>query len=60
MSFASYRPRSFFVPFHNRAKRWSVLVCHRRAGKTVAAINDIVARALNTAKIVSANPPQYT
>jgi hypothetical protein len=59
MSITTYRPRSFFVPFHQRGKRWSVLVCHRRAGKTVAAINDIVARALNTAKVVSQNPPQY-
>ena len=55
-----YRPRSFFVPFHQRAARWAVLVCHRRAGKTVAAINDLVARAINTAKAhASQHGPQY-
>ena len=42
----SYKPRKAFVPFHNRNKRFSVLVCHRRAGKTVAAIAELVSRAL--------------
>jgi phage terminase large subunit len=41
-----YAPRDAFMPFHNRTKRWSVLVCHRRAGKTVAAINDLVKRSI--------------
>lgn len=41
-----YAPRDVFLPFHNRTKRWSVLVCHRRAGKTVAAINDLVKSAV--------------
>lgn len=45
-----YIPRPQFERFHLRAVRWAVLVCHRRAGKTVAAINDIVARALHTYK----------
>jgi phage terminase large subunit len=30
-----------------RTQRWAALVAHRRAGKTVACINDLVARALN-------------
>ena len=34
------------MPFHNRSQRWACLVAHRRAGKTVAAINDIVRAAL--------------
>ena len=34
------------MPFHQRTERWSCLVAHRRAGKTVAAINDIIKRAL--------------
>jgi hypothetical protein len=34
-----YRPRDQFKPFHKRKQRWSVLVCHRRAGKTVATLN---------------------
>lgn len=55
-----YEPRPQFVPFHQRALRWAVLVCHRRAGKTVAAINDVVGRALHTQKVyASVNPPQY-
>jgi hypothetical protein len=37
-----YTPRDVFLPFHRRKKRWGVLVCHRRAGKTVAAINDLI------------------
>ena len=42
-----YAPRRVFVPYHARTQRWAVLVAHRRAGKTVACINDIVARALS-------------
>ncbi|MCG3774981.1 MAG: hypothetical protein JW395_1809 [Nitrospira sp.] len=37
-----YAPRRAFLPFHNRTQRWACLVAHRRAGKTVAAINDII------------------
>jgi phage terminase large subunit len=45
-----YGPRSIFVPYHMRTQRWAVLVAHRRAGKTVACINDVIARALNLAE----------
>ena len=45
-----YVPRPQFLPFHNRRQRFSSLVCHRRAGKTVACINDVVAKALHTKK----------
>lgn len=41
-----YKPRSVFQEFHDRKQRWAVLVCHRRAGKTVASINDLIYRAL--------------
>jgi len=34
------------MPFHNRTERWACLVAHRRAGKTVAAINDIIRAAV--------------
>jgi phage terminase large subunit len=44
-----YSPRRAFLPFHNRKSRWSVLVCHRRAGKTVACVNDLI-RAAATCK----------
>lgn len=45
-----YEPRAHFQAFHNRNQRWSCLLAHRRAGKTVATINDLVARALYTQK----------
>lgn len=41
-----YAPRDIFAPFHLRAQRWAILVAHRRAGKTVATVNDIISRAL--------------
>lgn len=40
-----YQPRPAFLPFHNRTQRWGCLVAHRRAGKTVAAVNDLIKRA---------------
>lgn len=39
-----YRERPWFQHFHRRNKRWSILVYHRRAGKTVAAVNDLIAK----------------
>lgn len=41
----NYRPRLYFMPFHTRQQRWAILVAHRRAGKTVAAVNDLIERA---------------
>lgn len=41
-----YRPRTAFLPFHQRRQRFACMVCHRRAGKTVASINEAVARAI--------------
>jgi hypothetical protein len=46
----NYEPRKEFMPYHNRHQRWSAIVAHRRCGKTVAAINDIIARASYTKK----------
>lgn len=45
-----YQPRQPFIDFHNRPNRWAILVCHRRAGKTVACIADLVLSALVTKK----------
>ena len=45
-----YVPRKEFVGFHERAQRWTCMVFHRRAGKTVATINDVVAKAVYTQK----------
>ena len=39
------RPRKVFEGFHSRKQRWAVIVAHRRAGKTVACINDLIVRA---------------
>jgi phage terminase large subunit len=41
-----YTPRSQFLPFHNRRQRWAVLNTHRRAGKTVALVNDVIVGSL--------------
>jgi hypothetical protein len=40
-----YSPRDAFKKFHRRTERWACLVAHRRAGKTVACINDLIRRA---------------
>jgi phage terminase large subunit len=41
-----YGPRHVFVPYHLRKERWGALVAHRRCGKTVACVNDLIAKAL--------------
>lgn len=41
-----YGPRNVFKPFHDRKQRWACIVAHRRAGKTVACINDLVKAAI--------------
>lgn len=50
MGINAYQVRAPFDPFHRRKERWAVLVCHRRAGKTVACIAELVACALVTNK----------
>lgn len=45
-----YCPRKQFKAFHNRKERWALMVAHRRAGKTVACINDIIKRAITENK----------
>ena len=45
-----YEPRDRFIPFHQRNQRWSCIVAHRRAGKTVACVAELVTRALYTPK----------
>jgi len=45
-----YQPRSAFIDFHNRWQRFALMVCHRRAGKTVGAINEAVNRAIYNTK----------
>ena len=45
-----YWPRKVFWDFHTRQQRWAVIVAHRRCGKTVACINDLLLRAINEGK----------
>lgn len=44
----NYRPRRLVKSFHKRNERFAVIVAHRRFGKTVAAINDLIRTALTT------------
>ena len=37
-----YKPRPYQLEVHNSLKRFSVLVCHRRFGKSVLAINELI------------------
>ena len=41
-----YAPRGVFQAYHHRTERWSAIVAHRRCGKTVACINDVIRRAI--------------
>jgi hypothetical protein len=56
-----YRPREAFKAFHARTQRWAELICHRRAGKTVAAINDLQRRCitLQLPPDQAVNPPRF-
>lgn len=46
-----YKVRGPFKQFHEREQRWACLVAHRRAGKTVACINDLIRRAFVDDKV---------
>ena len=52
-----YSPREAFKPFHARTQRDATLVCHRRAGKTVAICND--AQRKNAENPRKFPPPRY-
>lgn len=41
------KPRRQFRAFLERKQRYAILVCHRRAGKTVACIQDMIAQVIN-------------
>lgn len=45
-----YRPRKAFRPLHLRKERFGCVVAHRRAGKTVASILDLIDAALRCIK----------
>ena len=42
-----YQPRQVFDDYHNTDKRWSVIVAHRRAGKTTAALCHLLMHSLD-------------
>src|ERR687888_995800 len=44
----NYRRRPHFFPFHRRSQRFSCIVTHRRAGKTVACIHDLQRAAITS------------
>jgi hypothetical protein len=44
-----YVARRQFIPYHTRRERFAFLLTHRRAGKTVATITDIILRACTKA-----------
>jgi phage terminase large subunit len=52
-----YRPRPQFKVFHARTQRWASLNVHRRAGKTVAVVNDLIKAALINQRTWP--PPRY-
>ena len=45
-----YRLREPFRAFHERKQRWAVMVCHRRAGKTVSCVNELIKAAVTCDK----------
>lgn len=45
-----YAPRKLLLPYHNRKQRFACLVAHRRFGKTVGAINDLIKSTLTNSR----------
>lgn len=45
-----YRARDQFIAFHKRRQRWGCITAHRRAGKTVACVMDLVDAAMRCQK----------
>lgn len=52
-----YAPRAHFTGYHNRTQRFAKIVAHRRFGKTVGAVNDLIRAALCNPRI---DPPPRT
>ncbi len=59
--YTGYTARPVFDAFHARTERFSELICHRRAGKTVAAVNDLQEKtlALKLPPEHAGNPPRF-
>jgi phage terminase large subunit len=52
-----YSPRPHILPIHNSTKRFQFAVMHRRAGKTVGLVNQILKKALENPR--QHPPPRY-
>lgn len=52
-----YKPREHFKPMHRSKKRWKFVVAHRRAGKSVSEINEVIKAALENDRVYP--PPRY-
>ena len=56
-----YKPRDQLLPYHDRTERWSKIVAHRRLGKTVGCVNDLIKWALTTSTLGrDAAPPRFS
>lgn len=53
--YTGYMPRTLQEGLHNQLKRFNVIVCHRRWGKTVFSLNEMIDKALRNTK----RNPQY-
>src|SRR5262245_41189288 len=53
-----YKPRREFKPYHRRSQRFAKIVAHRRFGKTVGTINDLIRRAAENTR--TQPPPRYS
>jgi len=52
-----YVPRAHALSFHARAQRFAIMVLHRRAGKTVCCVGDLVDKAMQNGRQFP--PPMY-
>lgn len=52
-----YTPRDQFEAYHDRTERWAKIVAHRRFGKTVGCLNDLIKRALCATRVQP--PPRF-
>jgi phage terminase large subunit len=52
-----YTPRDQFETYHERIDRWAKIVAHRRFGKTVGCLNDLIRRALCATR--TQPPPRF-
>jgi len=51
-----YAPRKAFLPYHGRKERFAIIIAHRRAGKTVAEVNECIKKVLTVQRKFP--PPQ--